>query len=575
MRISKSAKLFLFPSIALLCKAQELCGTYETSLKVFYEVQPLKERDNDVVELQIRSPPSQDNHLINITEEYRSDSPFVFETCVYKKIRCLQISVVGPSKLFYNISWDGQEMEIGPELKNERTYYDSDVQTMYLTAAEYGDGCGPQCESKDEAIFEYQYIGGTRYRSRLYKSIEPYRVEDQYGDKIIARDVGYRTHGPTLTYDYLYVERKCLPKNDCYRFIMGDFYTAKSIGDNEHISVSFDGITLLESRAWYFESFDFGNGCPGVRSCNALKESTVEFSMVTWPSKEAAPIAWEVKEIHKNSEPETMHIRDQFSDTNVQTLHHDRICVPKGSCIAFYLDLPNSNAMLSTYIAEFKLSMDGIIYRKDSLYLDSSGAIDTTYLGDCTNLVTSMCNITSESLLELNFQTASIGSGAWNDNYPSNETGSWYISQTKDLRSARDTSLLLDHPNNGLSILSSNEFIRDYKLNSSYKVIRCIPIEECLYSLYIHKEADIIDYSITLNGLKSFADPLVVNDFQMTHLDNNCEIAGLHESKRSLPDGSLPISPGAIIVCAGVGTLVIFVSLVIRGQKDLNDEYEY
>ncbi len=577
MRISTSAIIFLFLTIVLFCGAQR-CGSYETSLKIQYEVPPLEDQDYHVVELHVSSPPAQvDSYLIDETEEYPSNAPFVFEMCIKKKVKCLQITVVGPSKYFYNISWGGREMDIGPELKDERFYYDSDshVQTTYLTTAEYGDSCGPQCENADEAVFEYQYIGATKYRSRLYKSIEPYRVEDQYGNEIIARDEKFRTHGPAFTYEYLYVERKCLPKNDCYRFIMGDLYTAKSIGDNEHVSVSFDGVTLFESRAWYFESFDFGNDCPGVRSCNAIKESSVEFTMVTWPSIEAAPISWELKKIHENSNADkTIHGRDQFSDTNVEALHHDRICVPKRACMAFYLYPPDSVTALSSYlVAEFKLSMDGIVYRKDSFNSDSNGTVDITYLGDCTNMVTSMCNITSETLLELNFLTASTGSDAWNEDFPSNATGSWFISETKDLQSddaSRDPS--------SLSILDSDEFISDYELNSSYKVLRCIPKKECLYSysLFLHNDADFDDYSITLNGLQSFSDPVTIEHFQMTRLNNNCENQGMHESTvsdRFLPGDKLFLSPGAIIICSGVGALVIFVALVIRGQKDEADIY--
>lgn len=484
------------------------CLDSEALLKVSYDDPSWRGESKVQIMVNESSPKVGSSNIEEMENEYPSDAPFSFEVCIPRDDTCGHISVTGPPKGLLEISWDGELLtETGPELM--ATEYDDTLSLVIAT--QFGNGCIPECDS-DEAVFAYEYRS---YRVGERRSPKGYNLEDQDGNKIIAQD-GMSTNGGDYTAAGLYVERMCLPKNDCYRLFMGHFYAEYG----EHVSVSFDGKTLFENRALHYESMNFGDGCPGITSCDPNEESTVKFFMTTDTIRQRSPLSWELKSYNDISR-KIIHRGVQDTNLNI-TLHYDEICVPKGSCMAFSLGSPEDDSTRYNS-AMYMLNMDDSIYRKSLYFPDPSlpayQNLDTTYLGDCAEVLTTnpICYTENETLIELSFHT--IPGGDSRSPSPKYHTY-WSVSEIRE--SQMEESRL--YP-----ILSAETFILNYEFDSSYRVLQCIPNKDCLYSLLVIN-GDFEAYSIKMNGELLTADTNILefdgNEYEVTGLDNCSYVSG-------------------------------------------------
>ena len=141
------------------------------------------------------------------------------EVCVTKENACVQIGVAGPAPTSaFTATWDGDEIDLGSEL-GANFKYDDNKELDYFKAfasTEYGEGCKLPC-NEDEAQFEYHY----RATDDAFDThTKQYLVEDGNGKIIIERPMFFGNPSKYL----LFTEKKCLPKNDCYRFIAGSYF---------------------------------------------------------------------------------------------------------------------------------------------------------------------------------------------------------------------------------------------------------------------------------------------------------------------------------------------------------------
>lgn len=144
---------------------------------------------------------------------------------------CVQIVVNGPAPAnAFRATWDNEEIDIGEELRRQRQFdYNGDGELIsyeFVAATEYGEGCRLPC-GEDEAQLEFQSRHSYRHSA---ESVMSYRVEDRNGTKIIKYDEGnnYRNDYYFDT-NYLFTDKKCLPKNACCRFIVGDNFGSDTV----------------------------------------------------------------------------------------------------------------------------------------------------------------------------------------------------------------------------------------------------------------------------------------------------------------------------------------------------------
>jgi len=338
----------------------------------------------------------------------------------------------------------------------------------------------------------------------------------------------------------IYAKRMCLPKKDCYRLFMGDFFAE----DSEHVSISFDGKTLFESRAWYYESIHFGDNCSSTGGvCDPNKESMVKFFMSTSKDNRRSPLFWELKRYDDNSGGRIIHSGTQADNLN-NTLHYDEICIPKGSCTTFSLGSPEDDSTRFNS-ARYMLSMDGVTYRKSFYFPDTSLSVnqnlDITYLGDCleTSMANSICSPEDETLVEVNFHTKQQGDDSSTRPFPSLDNF-WSVSKMGE-------SGIIS------TIVGGNDFIRDYEFDSSYRAIYCIPAKECLYSLTVIN-FDFETYSVKMNG------ELLTSDTTLEEYNGDTyEVTELGDcNSNSLSGGSI-----AGIIVAGI---IVLLALIRRGK---------
>ncbi len=425
-----------------------------------------------------------------------------FEICVSKETTCGRIEVEFIRQEEFEITWNGQVLEKSPEVKGRQP-----LERSVLTAVEFGNGCVPEC-AQGEGLYEFHYrrLSYQNGDDSYSLDLEDCRVEDRNGNTI-KTSYAHRRLPSTENH---WIDRKCLPKNDCYRFIMGkyrgEFWTSlRSFG--EHASVSFDGETLFESRAWFYESFEFGYECdPPV-----LPESTVEFFINDALEGEFSSWSWELLLMsHKGIEddPVVLQRGTRPTDSDV-SLHYRQMQVPKDSCLFFSLKILDYSSSSTNKLAKLKLSMDGTIYHHSRIFENQWHT--TTYLGNCTVAEESsysypICNRKNETLLEFDFQTASVSSSPtdtdWSDNnpyLPSRDTEKWYITDI---------------------LLGSYGKVEEYELDSSYRIVQCISNKICNHAFQIHEKSDIESYSIKLDGV------------EMISASTNHQSSGWTKSKR-------------------------------------------
>jgi len=217
-------------------------------------------------------------------------------------------------------------------------------------------------------VYQYRDYYETGYRNPYdYESLAirnwHYFVKDQNDNEIIS---GYaKNRNASLTDEQettagLYVKYMCLPKNDCYSLVMRDDGVT-ALGDR--VEVSFDNKPIFEDRNISFASVDFGDGCPGVRSCDLDKESTVQIFVSPIQDSRTRAVSWELTDRDATPGSRIIHTGEQ-STNYVISLYYDEVCVPKQSCINFSLaEQQNDNKTLG-FLGHYLVKMDDVAYQE-------------------------------------------------------------------------------------------------------------------------------------------------------------------------------------------------------------------
>ena len=156
--------------------------------------------------------------------DYNTYNELVDYTSCVSTDTCYEITVSEIPHDNYAIYWNNNRIET--DVENRQIYVGEYGDR--ITSTEVGMNCSPTCnnegEGEEEVLFEYKYWSNVGF--------EDYRIEDITTDdknnnndnqKVVLRCDSYEDECQTSNLpDSLYIDRVCLKKDGCYRFIVGD-----------------------------------------------------------------------------------------------------------------------------------------------------------------------------------------------------------------------------------------------------------------------------------------------------------------------------------------------------------------
>lgn len=278
----------------------------------------------------------------------------------------------------------------------------------------------------------------------------------------------------------------CLPKDQCHTAVVGrgiGRWISCYNGGVEELVMTWGEEVLLRNNAYLFESIDFGSGCQ-EKYCDDENESEFEF-FLDRHREDPFPFAWELNGYTAGEGDESTGtlLRQSQAPYNQSALIYERLCVPRESCLEFYMGYP-SNWTEPFYDPNmYSVRLDGVFYRENDLRmgLDLVSGEDklneTVKLGkSCT--VHNACNSSTESLVELEFKvkgevactsrsndfefTSAITNSDfpfWLEDQENNDYNNWYVWDNNWYVWAGD--------------------YEDFEVDQSYSFVGCIPKERC------------------------------------------------------------------------------------------------
>ena len=153
--------------------------------------------------------------------DYNTYNELVDYTSCVSTDTCYEITVSEIPYDNYAIYWNNVRIET--DVENRQIYVGEYGDR--ITSTEVGMNCSPTCNNsegeEEEVLFEYKYWSNVGF--------EDYRIEDitdsknNNNEKVVLRCDSYEDECQTSNLpDSLYIDRVCLKKDGCYRFIVGD-----------------------------------------------------------------------------------------------------------------------------------------------------------------------------------------------------------------------------------------------------------------------------------------------------------------------------------------------------------------
>ena len=132
-------------------------------------------------------------------------------------------------------------------------------------------------------------------------------------------------------------------------------YSINCQGGDQRLVASFGDSVIFYRKMCTFAAVEFGDACP--------TESSIEFFLDSRPGSRTSPVFWDVTIVGgSGGAQDAFYYNKQTSQYNI-TLHYDKICVPKNSCMVFSIYDPEYNKFNRH---NYELMMDGNVYRVSS-----------------------------------------------------------------------------------------------------------------------------------------------------------------------------------------------------------------
>jgi len=423
----------------------------------------------------------QDNEQQQQQTEYSNFTDLVdIEKCLPRD-ECSTVVVAGLPTSTYDISFDGEHVEIGArfhyEEKNPIT--STDVGTCIKHP--------PTCQDT-EALLEVQFWSGQfSYRNNEF------RIEDEHDDTILNGGSTSREYSSviySLNSTYACVARE----NSCYTFLIGSGFEWNPGYSLPAYSLFFDGSLVHTNDSFQFDSAQFGDSCQPL--CNQDNESLVKLFLYD-DDQFDFEYEWDLNLLADDSS--TPFASGEVSiGLNKSPLYHKTMCTPKQSCLSFNISAPSASW---SSMPIYSLAMDDTIYREIQWYPGVNSQTpnnQTTTMGSCT--VNGLCDVQTQDLFDLEVHTPAAykfwdgrssvmipyGNVTWNFDYSDDETRVPPISRSD-------------------ALLSASQYISTaYKTGSSYRTIECIPKSKgnCDYSFNMTADSAVESYAVKKNGVQ-------------------------------------------------------------------------
>lgn len=353
----------------------------------------------------------------------------------------------------------------------------------------------PVCSAEEE-LFQLQFSTS----ENLFPTRSSFRIVTADNDETHAECTICEYLSPGVSIEL------CLPRDECHTALVGRdlgrsiaCILSDSTPDHELVARWGDK-TLRRNNAFLIDRINFGDGCLVETVCDASTESLFEFFLVrdTVTRRYPDPFSWTLTEFAMG-EPNKTYLEGQ-APYNEESFIYKTACVPRDSCLQFYMGYPSDLIDVTPYYDDSKYSirLDGVIYAEGALemssYTDEKKSNHTTNLGVCT--VEKLCNATAEDLFEMEFTVSSTAG----DKYCDNDE---YHNSTSALPSSYLPFLLRKENLRG-AIYDNYYHIwsADYggfNVNQTYASMSCIPNDECALFSW-QTDNPVTGYKIFQNG---------------------------------------------------------------------------
>lgn len=296
----------------------------------------------------------------------------------------------------------------------------------------------------------------------------------------------------------------CLPKVQCHTFVVGRMigrFVSCDRGGTEELIVKWGGKILRSSNAYLFDSVDFGEGCPeNAREnprCDPDNEIEFEFFLDRWVGKHFPDaFTWALTEVAAD-ENKAVFLEGQALKKNESSFVYERACVPRSSCLEFYMGYPSQVTSTSWMDrSPYSIRLDGVIYAEHELFMGLDLAKgnklnQTVYLGNECNVET-ICNSAAEDLFAMEFTTRFIAPcNKSNKNKFTSSSAISYIYFPFWLQDPDKSKY--DEPYIQASWFS------DFEVIQKYASMTCIPNDKCA-QFFFGTDNPVIRYKLFQNG---------------------------------------------------------------------------
>lgn len=291
-------------------------------------------------------------------------------------------------------------------------------------------------------------------------------------------------------------EQHCLPKDECYRFVIGDPRQGCTGPAVPSYSIRLDGRPIHESVAFDYEAFEFGNCTAEESHCNGPEEGLFEVFMYNDHQPQYnntirinTPTSQQLVEesiVHYSTNITTWYDNRTATQREDNYFKYFRTCLPVDECMIFTSDYPFEQEDLTERdLNEFRLSFNnvdyGVNHRYDSYFTSQASDMiaynETPFsvlFGNCK--VEQVCQEDSEALLAVQL----------------NGSAELFV---------RYVDPDLQDPDRGGNLAYFNDMV-SCQPGWAFQAYACIPTDHCTqFGIYpVAYNDNIVTYEVSVNG---------------------------------------------------------------------------
>lgn len=259
---------------------------------------------------------------------------------------------------WFKVQLDGQEIASGASY----TYPGGESNSARLVwATELGDSCLPKCSPGKEGVLELDIFTGTAQwiEWRIQNESSSGDNSSSRADIVVAcnndQTASVSNNDKYCTWEEweLHHIRRCLPLDECYRFILGGDTMFEKMKHRNHIgdpytTIRFDGTPIANLTGLRFDTVEFGNSCSVSSRCQQ-DESRFELFLVHQVYDDPASymswsLSYTANQSLNNEDFEGRNIFKGGAGKGEAPMHYVTHCVKRNACMQLALSVPDVGA---------------------------------------------------------------------------------------------------------------------------------------------------------------------------------------------------------------------------------------